>query len=115
MRSSLRIVLRTDQVSVYSSQAFCQTHEHYNILRSISNAGIPTDNAIIETLNGGIKQKLHLDFALDTAENVSDLCDQYVHYFNNIRPAASLDCKSPVQYKTDLGFLSYEAFVPTFT
>ena len=32
------------------------------------------------------------------------LLDAYVHYFNNRRPAAVLGYKSPVQYKTKLGF-----------
>ncbi|MBQ4332593.1 MAG: IS3 family transposase [Clostridia bacterium] len=30
--------------------------------------------------------------------------DRYVDYFNNHRPAAALGYKSPVQYKTELGF-----------
>ncbi|MBQ0038465.1 MAG: IS3 family transposase [Clostridiales bacterium] len=30
--------------------------------------------------------------------------DEYVHYFNDERPAAALGYKSPVQYKTELGF-----------
>ena len=30
--------------------------------------------------------------------------DDYVYYFNNRRPAAALGYKSPVQYKTELGF-----------
>ena len=51
-----QVVFHTDQGSVYSSQAFCQAHEHYNILRSMSKAGTPTDNAIIEALNGGSRK-----------------------------------------------------------
>ena len=99
-----QIVLHTDQGSVYSSQAFCRAHEHYNILRSMSKAGTPTDNAIIEALNGWIKAELRLDFGLETAEDVPKLLDEYVNYFNNRRPAAALGYKSPVQYKTELGF-----------
>ena len=49
------VVLHTDQGSVYSSQAFRQAHEHYNILRSMSRVGTPTDNAIIEAINGWIR------------------------------------------------------------
>ncbi|MBR2782299.1 MAG: IS3 family transposase, partial [Oscillospiraceae bacterium] len=30
--------------------------------------------------------------------------DKYVHYYNHERPAAALGYKSPVQYKTELGF-----------
>ncbi len=99
-----QVVLHTDQGSVYSSQAFRQAHEHYNILRSMSKVGTPTDNAIIEALNGWIKEELYLDFGLETAEDVPKLLDNYVHYFNNRRPAAALGYKSPVQYKTELGF-----------
>ncbi|MBQ7895107.1 MAG: IS3 family transposase, partial [Oscillospiraceae bacterium] len=32
------------------------------------------------------------------------LLDDYVYYFNYLRPAAALGYKSPVQYKTELGF-----------
>ena len=99
-----QIVLHTDQGSVYSSQAFRQAHEHYNILRSMSKVGTPTDNAIIEALNGWIKEELYLDFGLETAEDVPKLLDEYVYYFNNRRPAAALGYKSPVQYKAELGF-----------
>ncbi len=99
-----QVVLHTDQGSVYSSQAFRQAHEHYNILRSMSKVGTPTDNAIIEALNGWIKEELYLDFGLESAEDVPKLLDEYVYYFNNRRPAAALGYKSPVQYKTELGF-----------
>ena len=99
-----QVVLHTDQGSVYSSQAFRQAHEHYNILRSMSKVGTPTDNAIIEALNGWIKEELYLDFSLETAEDVPKLLDEYVYYFNNRRSAAALGYKSPVQYKTELGF-----------
>ena len=99
-----QVVLHTDQGSVYSSQAFHRAHEHYNILRSMSKVGTPTDNAIIEALNGWIKEELYLDFGLETAEDVPELLDEYVLYFNNRRPAAALGYKSPVQYKTELGF-----------
>ena len=99
-----QVVLYTDQGSVYSSQAIRQAHEHYNILRSMSKVGTPTDNAIIEALNGWIKEELYLDFGLETAEDVPKLLDEYVYYFNNRRPAAALGYKSPVQYKTELGF-----------
>ena len=99
-----QVVLHTDQGSVYSSQAFRQAHEHYNILRSMSKVGTPTDNAIMEALNGWIKEELCLDFGLESAEDVPKLLDEYVYYFNNRRPAAALGYKSPVQYKTELGF-----------
>ena len=99
-----QVVLHTDQGTVYSSQAFCHAHKDYNILRSMSRVGTPTDNPIIEALNGWIKEELFLDFDLAHAKNVPALLDSYVDYFNNHRQAAALGYKSPVQYKTELGF-----------
>ena len=55
-------------------------------------------------LNGWMKEELYLDFRLASTENVPLLLDKYVHNFNNRRPAAALGYKSPVQYKTELGF-----------
>ena len=98
------VVLHTDQGAVYSSRAFCQAHKDYNIYRSMSREGTPTDNPIIEALNGWIKEELFLDFNLSTAEDVPSLLNNYVEYFNYERAAAALNYKSPVQYKTELGF-----------
>ena len=100
-----QVVFHTDQGAVYSSRAFQHAHEHYNILRSMSRGGTPTDNPIIEALNGWIKEELYLDFGLAEAENLPDLLNRYVYFFNNHRPAAALGYKSPVQYKTKLGFV----------
>lgn len=46
------VVLHTDQGAVYSSRAFTEAHKDYNIIRSISRAETPTDNPIIESING---------------------------------------------------------------
>ena len=70
----------------------------------MSRVGTPTDNPIIEALNGWIKEELFLDFDLAHSKNVPELLDTYVDFFNNRRPAAALGYKSPVQYKTELGF-----------
>ncbi len=99
-----QVVFHTDQGAVYSSKAFCQAHNQYNILRSMSRGGTPTDNPIIEALNGWIKEELYLDFNLDQTVDVPALLEQYVFYFNNQRHHAALGYKSPVQYRTELGF-----------
>ena len=99
-------VFRTGQGAVYSSRAFQHAHKDDSILRSMSRGGTQQIiNPIIEALNGWIKEELYLDFGLNEAENLPDLLNQYVYFFNNRRPAAALGYKSPVQYKTEPGFL----------
>ena len=97
--------LHTDQGSVYSSAGFYQTHKDYtNIIRSMSRAGTPTDNPIIESLNGWIKEEMGIDFNLKAAEGIPSFIEKYVHYFNNERLYYKLNYKTPVQYRIEQGF-----------
>lgn len=96
-------VLHTDQGAVYSSRAFSRAHSNYNIIRSMSRAGTPTDNPIIESLNGWMKAELILNFGISKVSNHKKTLDQYVLYFNSERFAAALDYKTPIQYRTELG------------
>ena len=96
--------LHSDQGVIYSSRAFANAHKNYNINRSMSRAGTPTDNPVIESLNGWIKEELIIDFNLYYSEDVHKTIDEYITYYNNERLSSSLDYKSPVQYRTELGF-----------
>ena len=98
------VIFHTDQGTVYSSRTYSNAHKHYNILRSMSRGDTPTDNPIIEALNGWIKEKLYLDFDLANAKDVPALLNSYVFFFNNKRRSASLGYKSPAQFRTERGF-----------
>lgn len=49
----------------------------------MSRAGTPTDNPIIESLNGWIKEEMRIDFNLNIVENITSFINDYIHYFNN--------------------------------
>ena len=70
----------------------------------MSRAGTPTDNPVIESLNGWIKQEMRIDFDLKSIEHIPSLIEKYVRYFNNQRLSYKLGYKTPVQYKTEQGF-----------
>ena len=98
------IILHTDQDSVYSSKAYNKLLENYNISRSMSRAGTPTDNPVNESLNGWIKEELIIDFDLKHCNNVSKLIKENSYYYNNERPSYALNYKPPIQYKIESGF-----------
>ena len=98
------IILHTDQGSVYSSKAYNKLLENYNISRSMSRAGTPTDNPVNESLNGWIKEELIIDFDLNHCKDVPKLIDEYIYYYNNERPSYALNYKTPIQYKIELEF-----------
>ena len=99
------VTFHTDQGSVYSSQAFLNAHSHCtNIIRSMSRVGTPTDNPIIEALNGWIKEELRIDFDVYHCKDVPTLIQNYIIYYNTERPSAKCGRKSPVQFRTEQGF-----------
>ena len=53
---SQEAIFHSDQGTIYSSVAFNNAHKNYNIKRSMSRIGTPTDNPIIESKNGWLKK-----------------------------------------------------------
>ena len=98
------IIFHTDQGSVYSSKAYNKLLENYNISRSMSRAGTPTDNPVNESLNGWIKEELIIDFDLKHCKDAPKLIEEYIYYYNNERPSYALKYKTPIQYKIESGF-----------
>nr|WP_242861873.1 IS3 family transposase [Christensenella timonensis] len=98
------VILYTDQGSVYASRAFAKAHQQYTLLRSMSRVGTPTDNPIIEAINGWIKQEMYWDFKLHRCNDLQATLNDFVYYYNSSRPAFALNYKSPVQFKSEQGF-----------
>ena len=70
----------------------------------MSRVGTPTDNPIIEALNGWMKDDLYIDFDLFNSKDIEETVDEYIYYFNNERLAYSLQYKTPIQVKLESGF-----------
>ena len=70
----------------------------------MSRIATPTDNPVLESINGWIKTELRIDFDMKNAKDIHKLIRQYVKYYNQTRLAYSLQYKNPIQYRTELGF-----------
>lgn len=97
-------IFHTDQGAVYSSRAFNQALSQYNIIRSMSRSGTPTDNPIIEAINGWVKEELYHDFNSYHTDDLPHTLNQFIEHYNHHRPAYALQYKTPIQYKTEQGF-----------
>ena len=95
----LKTVLHTDQGAVYASKSFNELLPLYNIVHSMSRAGTPTDNAAMEAINGWIKAEIFNDFHLTGMGNIRDEVERYIVFFNEERPAYSLNYLTPKQYR----------------
>ncbi|MFU8792451.1 MAG: IS3 family transposase [Acholeplasmataceae bacterium] len=93
-------ILHSDQGAIYTSRAF-NAHLDSTIKRSMSRLATPTDNPVLESLNGWIKDELMFDFNLKRCKDITSLIKDYVKYYNHVRTAYTLKYKSPVQYRTE--------------
>ena len=57
-----KLILHSDQGSVYASKSYNELLPMYNITRSMSRAGTPTDNAAMESINDILSRPSHVMF-----------------------------------------------------
>ena len=101
---SQETIFHSDQGTIYSSVAFNNAHKDYNIKRSMSRIGTPTDNPIIESKNGWLKKEMYIDFNQEDYETVEDYINAIIYDHNYLRPSYALNYKTPIEYRTQLGF-----------
>ena len=102
----IEMILHTDQGSVYSSKSFNELLPLYNIIHSMSRAGTPTDNAAMEAINGWIKAEMFNDLHITSNDSIEREIADYIVFFNEERPAYSLNYLTPKQYKEYHGMLT---------
>ena len=93
-----QMILHSDQGSVYTSKAYNDLLPMY-VDRSMSRAGTPTDNAAMESINGWIKAELFTDLHITGEKPIEEEIDDYIVFFNEQRPAYSLNYLTPKQYR----------------
>ena len=94
-----QMILHSDQGSVYASKAFNELLPMYGITHSMSRAGTPTDNASMEAINGWIKAEIFMDLHVTGDVPVADEINDYISFFNERRPAYSLNYLTPKQFR----------------
>ena len=100
----LETILHTDQGSVYTSISFNNILKDFFFRRSMSRAGTPTDNPVIESKNGWLKKEMYIDFDINNYNTVQEFIKDIVEDNNYYRPSFALKYKTPVEYRTQLGF-----------
>ena len=70
----------------------------------MSKFGTPTDNPIIESKNGWLKKEMYIDFDINDYSTVEEFIEDVVKDNNEYRPSYTLNYKTPVEYRTLLGF-----------
>ncbi len=98
--TDLKMILHSDQGSVYCSKRFNESLYLYNIIHSTSKPGSPTENGAMEAINGWIKEELFIDFKINNSDDIYKSIEDYIFYFNNERPQYALNYLTPAQFKS---------------
>ena len=93
-------IVYTDQGIIYFSVLFNNIFNSHNITRSMSRAGTPTDNPVIESKNGWIKKEMYIDFDINDYNTVQEFINDII--WDNYRPSYTLNYKNPIEYRAQL-------------
>jgi len=99
LNPDIEMVLHTDQGSVYASKNFNEILPSFNIKRSMSRAGTPTDNAAMESINGWMKAEMFTDLHITGGRPIEEEVADYIKFFDEERPAYALGYLTPKQYR----------------
>ena len=93
-------IVYTDQGIIYFSVLFNSIFNSHNITRSMSRAGTPTDNPVIESNNGWIKKEMYIDFDINNYNTVQEFINDII--WDNYRPSYTLNYENPIEYRAQL-------------
>ncbi len=96
------ILLHSDQGVQYSSAGYCNLLKSYNTIQSMSRAGTPRDNAVMESFFGRFKDVMSSHFQYWKCNDIRKAVADTIYYFNYLRPVRKLIRKPPVQYRIEL-------------
>ena len=104
MSNDCPMLLHSDQGSQYSSAGYHSLLKLYNVTQSMSRAGTPHDNAVMESIFGWFKEFLRAEYLSRSDEPIHQILEKAVFEFNHFRPSYKLHYKSPVQFRIEQGF-----------
>ena len=67
----------------------------------MSRAGVPRDNAVMESFRGRFKDTLRKHFRFRERDDLHEVVAECVHYFNFVRPVRKLNGKPPALFRTE--------------
>ena len=97
-----RILIHSDQGVQYCSAGYCTILKNNNAIQSMSRAGTPHDNAVMESFFGRLKDVLKSHYQYWKCDDLKKTISDAIYYFNHERPLRKLRGKPPVQYRIEL-------------
>mgnify|MGYP005926163465 FL=1 len=95
------VTFHSDQGTPYKSGKFINLLYTLKISQSFSKHGTPFDNSPIEAFFSNMKQNDLNNKTFEFFDDLKNAVDDYVNYYNNLRPHKSLHYKTPQQFEDE--------------
>ena len=89
------IGFHSDRGCQYTSTEFKSLLEKYEVMQSFSKRGEPYDNAVVESFFCQLKKEQYNGRVFSSVEELTKAIDEYMYFYNNIRPHISLSGLTP--------------------
>lgn len=97
-------ILHSDQGWHYQMNNYQQSLKDNGIIQSMSRKGNCLDNAVIESFFATLKEEIFFhgknNRRFTSTDELRQVIDEYIHYYNHDRIKSKLKGLSPVQYRT---------------
>ncbi len=93
-------VIRVDNGPEFTSANFESWTRKHKVKICFTQPGKPTQNALIERLNGSYRKEVLNTHLFTSLNQVRDETQQWIWTYNNVRPHKSLGYKTPVNFVT---------------
>lgn len=92
-------IIHSDQGHQYTSITYTHILEQNNINKSMSRRGNCLDNACIESFFGHLKSESIYLTKINSYEELQNLIDEYIYFYNNERLQSRLNRMTPTEYR----------------
>jgi len=93
------LIFHSDQGQQYTAKSFKKLLKENKITQSFSKKGCSYDNSVAESFFASLKKEEIYRHIYNSFEEVEKAIDEYIVFFNTLRPHASLKYKTPEEYE----------------
>lgn len=95
----MNLIFHSDQGKQYTAKAFKSYLKQNNITQSFSKKGCPYDNSVAESFFASIKKEEIYRHIYNSYDHLRICIDEYVIFYNEKRPHASLKYSTPSEHE----------------
>lgn len=96
-----KLMFHSDQGVQYTAYAFRKHLRELKVKQSFSTPGNPYDNSVCESFFHTLKKEALYHHLYKTPQELEEVLEEYIEFYNGQRPHRKLNMKTPIQYEAE--------------